>query len=227
MDERCEGAGADPERVDGGLVQIAGSDPSYSLALDVGGFYAHGDYKGYCFTYADNKPEGSTIFPPCGNEPDCFTKDSGLCVKASLGMATADIWGAGIGCSLNEDQETGKSGGPVNVAGVTSISVEIYGCSTPKSVRVQLNVDPPIYDVETDKLHSGYYCADLALSDPDANGVRKGTLEVAKLKEDCWTGTGLAIDTTTQTVKSVQMQVNADSAKKVEYDFCVSKFALE
>src|SRR5512142_2604426 len=60
----CDGAGVEPERVDSGLVQIGGTDPVNSLPLDVGGFYAQStDYKGYCFTYADNKTNGSTIFP--------------------------------------------------------------------------------------------------------------------------------------------------------------------
>jgi hypothetical protein len=149
-----------------------------------------------------------------------------LCVTTSLGVATADIWGSGIGCSLNEDQTTGKAGDPVSIAGLTSMAIEIYGCNTPKQLRLQINVDPPIYEPDPiDKLHSGYYCGDVTLSSPDSNGVRTGTIEIAKLREDCWTGTGLLINTTTQTAKSMQLQINA-GAQRTDFDFCVSKFVM-
>ena len=223
----CDNAtDAGVERFDGGIIQVGGTDPVNSVNLDVGGYYDQGAYKGYCFTYADNKPDGSKSFPPCGgNGNECFTKDSKLCVTTSLGIATADIWGSGIGCSLNEDKTTGKAGDPVSIASVTSLSVEVYGCNAPKSLRLQINVDPPIYDAVADKLHSGYYCGDVTLSAADANGARAGSIDITKLREDCWTGAGLLLDKTTQTAKSIQLQINAD-AKKTAFDFCVSKFAL-
>ncbi len=224
----CDVGATEPERFDGGLVQIGGTDPSNSIDLDVGGFYDQGDYKGYCFTITDNKnntPEGSNVFPPCGgNGAECFTKDSKLCIAASVGVASNTVWGVGAGCSLNEDQTTGKAGSPVSVSGATTLSIEIYGCSTPKQLRLQLSVDPPIYEADKELLHSGYYCADVTLSDPDAEGVRKGSIEIAKLREDCWTGTGLLFDPAL-TAKAIQLQVNAGTAR-TEYDFCVSKFGL-
>ncbi len=223
----CDGIGTAVERFDGGIVQVGGTDPVNSVALDVGGFYSQGTYKGYCFTYSDAKPDGSTIFPPCGGAgKECFTKDSKLCVSTSLGVASDVVWGSGIGCSLNEDQTTGKAGDPPSIAGITTLSVEIYGCKSPSSLRLQINVDPPIYEVDIDKLHSGYYCGDVTLSAPDSNGARKGSIDLAKLREDCWTGTGLLLDPSKQTAKSVQLQVNSDGTKRTDYDFCVSKFAL-
>jgi hypothetical protein len=223
----CDGVDAGVERFDGGIIQVGGTDPVNSVALDVGGFYDQVKYKGYCFTYSDAKPDGSTIFPPCGgNGAECFTKDSKLCVTTSLGVASDVVWGSGIGCSLNEDQTTGKAGDPPSIAGITTLSVEVYGCKTPSSLRLQINVDPPIYEADIDKLHSGYYCGDVTLSAPDSNGARKGSIDIAKLREDCWTGTGLLLDPSKQTAKSIQLQVNSDSTKRTDYDFCVSKFAL-
>jgi hypothetical protein len=207
------------------LVQIGATDPTKSVPLDVGGFFARGDDQGYCFTYADAKTDGSTAFPPCGSGGECFTKDSGLCTTAKLGIASSDIWGAGIGCSLNQASTAGAVADRISLANRSSISVEIYGCKTPSKLRLQLNIYPPIYDAETEKLHSGYYCGDVTLSAPDANGARSGSIEIAKLKEDCWTGSGLLLDPATQTAESIQLQINAE-AKKTEYDFCVSKFEL-
>lgn len=215
---------------DGGLVlsQVGNTDPSMSVALDVGGYFTSGAEQGYCFTYADKKPQGSTIFPLCGNNgAECFTKNTGLCVTASLGVASTDIWGAGIGCALSQQKDGNDPGKSISVAGKTSISVEVYGCKTPKALRVQLNIDPPIYEVDKDLLHSGYYCADVLLAAADANGVRKGSVEIAKLKEDCWTGTGLLLDTATLTAKSIQIQVNSDGTNRTDWDFCVSKLSVD
>jgi hypothetical protein len=224
----CDGANLQPERFDGGLVQMGGTDPVNSIPLDVGGFYAQSDeYKGYCFTYADGKTDGSTIFPPCGgNGNECFTKDTKLCVTAALGVASSSVWGAGIGCSLNEDKETGKAGDPVSLVGKTSVSVEVYGCNVPSKLRLQINVDPPDYNADTDKLMSGYFCQDVTLSEPDANGARKGTVQISDLQEDCWDKTNRKVDTSKHTAKSIQLQVNAETSKK-NYDFCVSKFELK
>lgn len=224
----CDTTSAGPERFDAGLVQIGATDPKNSVPLDVGGFFARGDHKGYCFTYADAKPDGSTVFPPCGGVgKECFTKESGLCATAKLGVASADIWGAGIGCALNQPSTDGAVADKVSLVGKSSISVEVYGCKTPAALRLQLNIYPPIYDEAAGKLHSGYYCGDVNLSEPDANGARKGTIEIANLREDCWTGTGLLLDPANQTAESIQLQINSDKTLATEYDFCVSKLALE
>lgn len=223
----CDDIAADPERFDGGLVQVGATDPTKSAPLDVGGFFARGDDQGYCFTYADARPDGSTAFPACGGGTnECFTKETGLCATARLGIGSSTVWGAGIGCSLNQPSTEGATADQISLANRSSISVEVYGCKTPKALRLQLNIYPPIYDEETETLHSGYYCGDVTLSDPDADGARKGTIEIAKLREDCWTGTGLLLDPATQTAESIQLQINA-GAQKTEYDFCVSKLALE
>lgn len=226
---QCDGTNVGPERVDGGLVQIGNTNPASSISLDVGGYYRSGDYHGYCFGYADGIANiGSTIFPPCGgNGNECFTKDSGLCVTASLGVASSSIWGAGIGCSLGEDQTGGKSPADVSLVGKTSLSVEVYGCSVPSLLRLQVNVDPPIYDAVNNVLHSGYYCADVTLSAPDSNGARQGSVALSQLQEDCWNATALYLDTSTQTAKSIQLQINADTVKRTSWDFCVSKFELD
>ena len=224
----CEGTGIEPERFDAGLVQIGATDPKNSVPLDVGGFFARGDNQGYCFTYADAKPNGSTAFPPCGGTgKECFTKESGLCATAKLGVASSDVWGAGIGCTLNQASTAGAVADRVSLVGKSSVSVEVYGCKTPAQLRLQLNIYPPIYDEDAGKLHSGYYCGDVSLSAPDANGARKGSIEIAKLREDCWTGTGLLLDSANQTAESIQLQINADKTQITEYDFCVSKLALE
>ena len=229
----CEAGDAGPQHAadgDGGLIlsQVGETDPSKSIALDVGGYFTSGDAQGYCFTYADNKPNGSTIFPLCGtNGDECFTKSTGLCVTASLGVASSAIWGAGIGCALSQQQSGNDSGKSVSVASKTSISVEVYGCKVPKTMRVQLNIYPPIYEADKDLLHSGFYCKDVYFSDPDANGVRKGNVDIAQLREDCWTGTGLLLATATLTAKSIQIQVNSDGTNRTDWDFCVSKLSVD
>jgi len=227
----CEVGDAGPQHAsdgDGGLIlsQVGDTDPSKSIALDVGGYFTSGDAQGYCFTYADNKPKGSTIFPLCAGD-ECFTKNTGLCVTASLGVASDVIWGAGIGCALSQQQSGNDSGKSISLASKTSISVEVYGCKTPKIMRVQLNIYPPIYEADIDLLHSGYYCADVSFTGPDANGVRKGSVDIAKLREDCWTGRGLLLDTATLTAKSVQIQINSDGTNRTDWDFCVSKLSVD
>jgi hypothetical protein len=197
------------------------------VPLDVGGFYLRGDHKGYCFAFADGRDNGSTAFPPCGGSgKECFTKDSGLCVTANLGVASNTVWGAGIGCALNQASTAGAVADRISLVDKSSVSVEIYGCKTPKQLRLQLNIYPPIFDEDAGKAHSGYYCGDVNLSDPDANGARKGSIEIAKLREDCWTGAGMLLDPATQTAETIQLQINADAVKKTDFDFCVSKFEV-
>ncbi|HEY5959513.1 MAG TPA: hypothetical protein VIV60_23310 [Polyangiaceae bacterium] len=228
MPPRCDGSSVEPQRGDEGLIRVGATNPENSVPLDVGGFFARGDNQGFCFTYADAKPDGSTAFPPCGGTgKECFTKESGLCATAKLGVASSDVWGAGIGCALNQASTAGAASDRVSLVGKSSISVEVYGCKTPAHLRLQLNIYPPIFDEDAGKLHSGYYCGDVDLSESDSNGARKGTIEIAKLREDCWTGTGLLLDPANQTAESIQLQINADAKETTEYDFCVSKFALE
>lgn len=223
----CDSAASEPAHVDGGLVRIGGSLPEYSVPLDVGGYYVRGGYEGFCYTIADGKPDGSTASPPCGTAGgECFTKESGLCISASLGIASDTIWGAGVGCALNQDTE-GSSGDPVSLVEKTGLSVAVYGCRVPDLIRVQLNIYPPIYDAENDILHSGYYCADVALSQPDESGMRNGTVPLSDLREDCWTGDGLLLDPTSQTAESITMQVGSDKSERTDWDFCLSKLSLD
>jgi len=212
---------------DGGriLSQVGATDPSKSIPLDVGGFFTSGDNKGYCFTYGDN--HGSTISPICGTSGgECFTKNSGLCTTAHLGVASTTIWGAGIGCALNQKSASGASANPISLVGKTGITVEIYGCKTPKQLRLQLNIDNPTFD-DAGTLGSGYYCSDVFLTTPDADGARTGTVDLSKLRQDCWTGTGPLLDTSTLNADSIQVQINADQTNPTDWDFCISKLSVD
>jgi hypothetical protein len=232
----CESRAADagPERadaaVDGGLVQIGNTDPSKSIQLGEGGFFTSpsGEYKGYCFTFTDVTSKGtSTMFPTCGKTPDCFTQATGLCPTALLGIADKDghTWGAGIGCNLNQKAGSGTVENSVSLVGKTSLSVQLYGCKTPNVVRLQLNIDNPVFD-DAGTLGSGYYCSDAPVSAPDSDGIRKATVQLTSLTQDCWKS-NLVLDTSTMTAKSVQVQIGADQGRTTDYDFCISNIALE
>ncbi len=220
---------------DGGVIRYGATDPQYSVVLDVGGFYAmpSSNYHGYCFTFSDstdNTPGGtSTITPPCGNTGPCYTVASGLCSTAILDKANGSIsWGGGIGCNLNQKQGTGTRAGYTALTGMTSVTVEVYGCKVPDKLQLQINISNPPIDPDSGILGDGYFCNIATLSAPDANGMRGATVPITSLKQDCWNPGPLpALDPSLMTATSIQVQLNSDPAKVTTWDFCISKLLIE
>lgn len=223
---------------DGGLMRIGATDPSKSLALDVGAFYAmpSTNYHGYCYTIADNytptgstTPTGSNIYPPCGDTGPCFTVDTRLCVVADLGVASgSDVWGAGIGCNLSQVMG-GTYIGRTSLTGMKTVTVGVYGCEVPSKLQVQLNMHfgtgPALVDGGTNG--SGYMCKVVTVPPADANGVHTITVPLTDLAEDCWNDGTPHLDPETMQVEAVAIQINADQAKRTTWDFCVSRLSIE
>jgi hypothetical protein len=224
---------------EGGLVQIGYTDPSKSVTLAEGGYYAMPGttYKGYCWTYKDAGGV-SAIYPPCGTPqadaapPPCFTQSTGLCISANWGAGSASNWGGGFGCSLNQGTAAGAAALNTDVIGKTSLTIGVYGCLVPDQLQVQLNVsNPPSDDAGTPG--SGYFCNRANLGPPDANGIRSVTVQLADLAQDCWmtgdagTPTGPKFDAATMVVKSIQAQVNAPTGVRSDWDLCVSQLSIQ
>ena len=213
----------------GVLLRAGATDPGASVQLDDVGYYTmpSSPYHGYCFTSADNyAPGGSTVFPPCGPKGPCFTAESGLCLKADLGVSSNNVWGAGIGCNLNQMQATGAVSSSANITGKTTLTVAVYGCKPPAQVLLQLNVVNPPFDSSSGILGSGYFCVLTTLSAPDATGFRTLSVPLADLRQDCWKAGGPLLDPATMKVSSVSFQAMASSAAS-NVDFCVAKLLID
>jgi hypothetical protein len=226
---------------DGGLVQVGFTDPSKSVQLGIGAYYAmpNTTFQGHCYTIADKyATDGSTTFPPCGTadtadapSPPCFTVNTGLCVTQSLGVASgSNVWGAGLGCNLAQEQGHTFID-RADLTGKTNVTVGIYGCSVPPKLQVQLNMHygtgPSTVDGGTAP-GDGYFCKVVDLpKDPDANGVRTITVPISDLTEDCWNPGGPKLDLATMPIEAFMVQVNSDSAKRKNYDFCLSKLSID
>jgi hypothetical protein len=206
--------------------------------LAEGGHYTMpgGTYKGYCWTFHD--PGGSTIYPPCGvadadgGYPPCFTQATGLCVSASLRPGSANTWGGGLGCNLNQAAGTGTAALIATVAGMTSMTISVYGCAVPDQLQVQLNqVNPAVDDAGVKG--SGWFCKLATLGPPDANGVRSVTVQLRDLVQDCWvvgeagTPIGPVFDPETMSVNTIQAQVNSPNSIASNWDFCVSQWSIQ
>jgi hypothetical protein len=233
----CGHADASAEFGEAGLVRVGYTDPQRSIVLQEGGHYSMPNsgpdsgpdprFKGYCFTYDDKN--GSTFYPPCGQDSDggyrpCFTAATGLCVSANLGLGSVNTWGGGFGCNLG--QVPNGSDLYVDVLGITSLTISVYGCAVPDQLQVQLNVvNAPADDAGTPG--SGRFCNRATLGDPDANGVRSVTVPLAQLQQDCWLTGGPMFDASTMYVRSIQAQVNAIDGRATNWDFCVSQWTLQ
>ncbi len=220
--------------IDGGVTRYGASDPADSIVLDVGGYYAMPgtNYHGYCFTFSDSTDNtvGGTLLasPPCGNTGPCYTVASGLCSTLTLDKANGSIsWGGGIGCSLHQAQASGATAGYTDIIGKTSVTVAVSGCKVPKVLQVQLNVTNPPFD-DAGVLGDGYYCNQATLpAHPDANGVYSVTIPMSSFVQDCWNGVKTPVlDPATNTVKSLQVQVNSDPSNVTDWDFCISKLSI-
>jgi hypothetical protein len=197
-----------------------------SVVLGDGGHYAmpNTTYRGSCWTFEDQG--GSSVFPPCRTDGSCFTPATGLCVSASLPPGSATAWGVGFGCSLNQAAEPGAAPLSTSVAGMTRLTIGVYGCAVPAELQVQLNVvNSPSDDAGIPG--SGYFCRRATLGPADANGVRTATVQLTELVQDCWVPGGLVFEPATMNAKSVQVQINAPEGQASSWDLCVSKLSLE
>ena len=213
----------------GVLLRAGATDPSASVPLDDSGYYTmpSSPYHGYCYTSADRySPGGSTVFPPCGAAGPCFTADSGLCLQAHLGASSNNVWGAGVGCNLNQMQATGSLSSYTDITGKATLTVAIYSCKPPTQLLLQLNVANPPFDSSSGILGSGYFCVLTTLSAPDANGFRTLSVPLADLRQDCWKAGGPLLDPATMKVSSVSLQAMASSVAS-DVDFCIAKLLID
>ncbi len=234
----CGRADASVQIGEAGLLRIGYTDPAQGVVLTTGGHYAMPNigsdagsvprFEGDCWTYTDGS--GSTLFPPCGSPypdgglPPCFTADSSLCVSASLGSKSSATWGAGFGCQLGQVPNGGNL--YVHLDGLTKMIISVYGCAVPDQLQIQLNVVNPPLD-EAGVSGSGYFCVLATLGAPDARGMRTAIVQLADFQQDCWRGGGLRFDRATMNVVSMQAQINTLEGLPTNWDFCVSKWALE
>ena len=220
---------------DGGVTRYGASDPANSLVLDVGGYYSMPGttYHGYCYTFSDttdNTVGGtSTASPPCGTTGPCYTIASGLCSTFKLDKANSNIsWGAGLGCSLHQAQVSGATAGYTDLIGKSKVTIGVAGCKLPKVLQIGLNVtNPPFNDAGV--LGDGIYCNKAKLpAHPDANGVYEVVIPLTDIVEDCWNGLKVpALDPATNTVTSLQVQVNSDPSAETTWDFCITKLSID
>ena len=232
--QACPNPGVDAKTEDGGLVSIGASDPLDSTPLQEGGYYAmpSGTYSGYCFTYSDSVPPNtgtSTMYPPCGNSPTCFTQASGLCPVANLALGSTIDWGGGIGCNLGQAKATATATSPsptyVAITGKTSMTISVTGCKVPAQLQLQLNVGNPDKN-DAGQYGDGYYCKLTTLT-PDGKGNMTATVQLNDLQQDCWQAGGPLLDPSTKLVASMQAQINALTTAASVWDFCVSKWTID
>ena len=213
----------------GVLLRAGATDPGASVPLADDGYYTmpSSPYHGYCFTFADNyTPGGSTVFPPCGSGHPCFTAESGLCLQAHLGVSSNNVWGAGIGCNLNQMHATGALSSYTDITGKTTLTVAIYSCKPPTQIMLQLNVVNPPFDESSGQFGSGYFCSLTTLSAPDASGMSTLSVPLGDLRQDCWKAGGPLLDPAAMKVNAVSFQAMASSAAS-DVDFCVAKLLID
>jgi hypothetical protein len=205
----------------GGTGQIGATDPASAVKLP-DDYYTNGTLHGYCYTYSDSNSAlppvyPSSVLPACSTS--CFNAATGMCIAGELGISTAAdsyaAWGVGVGCTVG--QARSADGGsvlanPVSVAGMTSITIAVYGVAMPAS-GYSVNVTSD----------GTSYCAFLPSSSVTAGAPF--TVPLASLRSQCWTTTGAAFDPATMQITNLSLGVRTGSATQ-PYDICVSQFTI-